>query len=157
MSGEALGTLAAEELATLLIPVNGKQLVLPNVTVAEIIPYKDPVLEEDVPSWFLGRFEWRNVMIPLVSFDILNDEPFVGQSSDRRIAVLNSIVEDDRMSFCGIVTEGVPRLMRVTPAEVSSDDEASPGPAELSQVLVSGEQAVIPDIDFIQQETLKLL
>ncbi len=157
MSGELQSTVAVNELATLLIPVNGKQLVLPNVTVAEIIPYSEPELQGDVPNWYLGTFSWRNIKVPLISFEAINEEPFVSQSEDRRIAVLNGLIDSQRLPFCGIVTEGVPRLMRVLPDEVATDDDMVAGPSELSRVLVSGERAVIPDVDFIQQEVLKQL
>ena len=115
MSGELQSTVAASELATLLIPVNGKQLVLPNVSVAEIIAYAEPQPQDDVPNWYLGTFPWRNIMVPLVSFEAINEEPFVSQSQDRRIAVLNGIIDSQRLPFCGIATESVPRLMRVLP------------------------------------------
>lgn len=157
MSVELQSTITPNELATLLVPVNGRQLVLPNVTVAEIIPYLEPQSEDDVPNWFLGTFPWRNIAVPLISFEAINEEAFFSQSRDRRIAVLNGVVDNDRLPFCGIVTEGVPRLMRVMPDEVSVDDEIAAGPSELARVLVSGEKAAIPNVDFIQQEVIKLL
>ena len=157
MSGELESAIAANELATLLIPVNGKQLVLPNVSVAEIISYVEPKQKDDVPAWYLGTFQWRNIEVPLISFEAINEEPFISQSRNRRIAVLNGLVDKDRLPFCGIVTKGVPRLMRVIPDEVAVDDNATVGSAELSRVLVSGEGAAIPDVDFIQQQLLDIL
>ncbi len=157
MSGELQSTIAANELATLLIPMSGKQLVLPNVTVAEIIPYIEPQPDEDKPDWYLGAFNWRNIDVPLVSFEAINGGAAGSQGKDRRIAVLNGLVDNQRLPFCGIVTEGVPRLMRIMPDEVSTDEGATAGPSELSNVLVSGEKAAIPNVDFIQQEILNIL
>ena len=157
MSVEIQPTIAANELATLLLPVHEKQLVLPNVTVAEIIPYAEPVAEEDVPAWYMGSFSWRNISVPLVSFEAINAEAFTSQSDSMRIAVVNGVVDSEKLPFCGIVTQGVPRLMRLMPDEVATDGAAVCGPAESSHVLVSGEKAVIPNLDFIQQEVLKLL
>lgn len=149
-------TTAMGELSALLIPVTGKQLVLPNVTVAEIIPFVKPETEDDMPNWYLGCFSWRSLLVPLVSFEAINEEPFIRQKSNRRIAVLNGLV-GERLPFCGIVTEGAPRLSRIMPDEVDRDEEGSVGPAEIARVLVGGESAVIPDVDFIQHEMLKLL
>ncbi len=145
------------EVATLLIPVNGKQLVLPNVTVAEVIPYVEPESPEDAPNWYLGMFPWRNQMVPLVSYEAINEEAFVSQSRNRRIAVLNGLVDSMRLPFCGIVAEGMPRLMRVMSDELVNDEENSVGPAETARVLVSGERAAIPNVDFIQQAVVDLL
>ena len=157
MSGQVQSASAVNELATLLLPVNGKQLVLPNVTVAEIIPYQEVEAVDDMPEWHLGMLLWRNQKIPLVSFDTINGGAFDSQSPDQRIAIINSIVDDDRLHFFGVVTEGVPRLMRVMADEMSDDAGEEPGPAEVSRVMISGERAAIPDIDYIQNELLKVL
>lgn len=157
MSGEILSTATEIELATLLIPVNGKQLVLPNVAVAEIIPYIEPEAEDDVPNWYLGKVTWRNIQVPLLSFEAINEEPFLSHSRGRRIVVLNGLVDEKRLPFCAMVSEGVPRLTRVMADEVAVDEEAETGPAEAGRVLVSGERAVIPDVDYIQNAILELL
>jgi chemosensory pili system protein ChpC len=157
MSGQVQSASAVTELATLLLPVNGKQLVLPNVTVAEIIPYQEAMPIDDMPEWYLGSLSWRNKQIPLVSFDILNGDSFASQSADKRIAVINAMGEDERLLFFGLVTEGVPRLMRVMADEMSADSGDQPGAAEIARVMISGERAAIPDVDYIQQAILKLL
>ncbi len=145
------------QVATLLIPVGGKQLVLPNVTVAEIIPFAEPIAEDDMPTWYLGRFLWRNTQVPLVSFEAINDEPFATRSYNRRIAILNNVIGDPLLPFCGILTEGLPRLMRLLPDEIANDEEAIVGPAEIGRVLVNGERASIPNVAYIQQQVLRLL
>ena len=157
MSGQLQSSAAINELATLLIPVCGRQLILPNVSVAEVIPFVAPVAEADMPNWYLGKFRWRNTNVPLVSFEAINDEPFSGSAADRRIAVLNGLEGDDRLPFCGLLVDGMPRLMRVAADEIAVDTENEAGPAELSRVVVSGERAVIPHVDFIQSEVLKLI
>lgn len=150
-------TAVVNELATLLIPMNGKQLILPNVTVAEVIPYIEPDARDDAPSWFLGTFPWRNLAIPIVSFEALNEEPFISQSANRRIAVLNGVADGQRLPFCAMVAAGMPRLMRVMADEISVDDEAETGPCEVGRVIVNGEHAVIPNVDFIQQRVLTVI
>lgn len=157
MSGQLQSNAAINELATLLLPACGRLLVLPNVTVAEVIPYVSPVAEEDKPNWYLGRINWRNTLVPLVSFEAINEEAFQSSSNDRRIAVLNGLVDDARLPFCGVLVDGMPRLMRVMSDEVAVDEDVQAGPAELSRVLVSGEKAAIPNVDYIQQQVLDQL
>lgn len=140
------------QIASLLLPVSGKLLVVPNVSVAEIIPFREPDAEEDVPTWYLGEIEWRSLRVPVVSFEAINDEPFAARGANRRIAIFNAVINDDRLPFCGVVTEGLPRLMRVMADEITLDEEASAGPAERLRVLVLGERAAIPDIAFIQSQ-----
>lgn len=154
MNGQIQATKTKNEVATLLIPMNGKQLVLPNVTVAEVIPFTEPTPVEDAPPWYLGTFQWRNLDIPLVSYEVLNGESGVTQNRSRRIAVLNGVVDNQNLPFCAMVTEGMPRLMRVMADEISADEEAEPGPCDVGRVIVNGERAVIPNVDFLQQQVL---
>jgi chemosensory pili system protein ChpC len=64
MSAEVVTQDGISEVASLLIPLHDKQLILPNVTVAEIIPYRAPTSISDNAGWLLGQLEWRNVHIP---------------------------------------------------------------------------------------------
>jgi chemosensory pili system protein ChpC len=144
---------AVTQIATLLIPVSGRQLVLPNVNIAEIIPFVAPTTVDDVPNWYLGTFIWRATQVPLVAFEAINDEPFTSPMANRRIAILNNVIGDPTLPFCGIITEGLPRLMRLLPDE---DTEFPAGPAEIARVLVNGERASIPNVAYIQTQILKL-
>lgn len=141
------------EISTLLVPVHGKHLVLPNVTVAEILPWHDPEPLAEAPGWFLGMLTWRKLGVPLISFEVLNGEPTADLVPGRRIAILNSVTGDPELPFCGIVTAGVPRLLRVLADEIGVDPnpDAVSGPAERSRVLVAGERASIPDVAYVEQ------
>ena len=158
MNGQVQAVAAPHELATLLIPMYEKQLVLPNVSVAEVIPYAPPQPADNAPDWYLGTVQWRNIDVPVVSFEALNGEVAVSHSRKRRIAVLNGLVDNQRLPFCAMVTEAMPRLMRIMADEIAADDEGGMlGPCELGRVLVNGERAVIPNIDYLQQQFLNIL
>lgn len=145
------------QISTLLVPISGRLLVLPNVAVAEIIPFRDPMVAEDVPTWFLGFFEWRSSQVPLVSFEAINDEPFAGRGFGRRIAILNNVTGDPNLPFVGVVTEGLPRLLRLAPDEIADDADSSAGPAELARVYINGERASIPNVAWIQQQVVRVV
>jgi chemosensory pili system protein ChpC len=156
MSTRQLANKDIEELATLLIPIENNNLILPNVSVAEIFDYTEPTVEEDVPTWYLGMLTWRKIRVPLISFEAINDQPFFSKNGGNKISIINGTVDSDRMPFWGIVTQGAPRLMRVSAQEIVEEKGASTGPAELMTVSVSGELASIPDISWIEQQLLQL-
>lgn len=157
MSGELEAPRTVTELSTLLIPVKGRQLMVPNVAVAEIIHYVEPYAMEDVPNWLLGTIDWRNQVLPLISFEAINDEPFAARAGPRRVAVFNGLSANDRLPFYAMLSQGAPRLMRVEPEDIVRDTEHSLGPAEAMVVSVHGELAVIPNLEFIESQVLTLL
>jgi chemosensory pili system protein ChpC len=157
LSNQNINPAKVNQIATLLIPVNGRVIMLPNVTVAEIIPYQQLLPEEHRPDWWLGALPWRNRFVPVVSFPLINGEPLTSLPSNRRIAIFNNVIGDDRLEFCGIVTDDLPRLMRVMKDEIIVDQEEIAGPAETARVIVNGEKAAIPNVEFIQEMVLRYL
>lgn len=146
------------ELVTFLMPVTKRYLLLPNVTVAEIIHHRTPTQPDDMPTWFLGDLEWRGQKVPMVSFEALNEEPFQADGRRQNIAVLNGITQPEKLPFIAVLTQGAPRLMRLTPDEITGDEASQDrkGPAELMVVSANGETASIPDLNFIENCVLDL-
>ncbi|HBZ98965.1 MAG TPA: chemotaxis protein, partial [Pseudomonas sp.] len=53
----------------LLMPLADRMLLVPNVAVAELIPYRAPQAVQGMPAWFLGQVQWRDLSLPLLSFE----------------------------------------------------------------------------------------
>lgn len=153
---ELLSNPTVTELATLLIPIDGKNLILPNVSVAEILDYQSPESQEDGPTWYLGSLKWRTLTVPLVSFEAINDQPFFSQLETTKITIINGISNNAVLPFWGMLAQGSPRLMRVGAEEIIEDHSLSIGPGEVMAVNVNGEPARIPNLQWIEQQILEL-
>ncbi len=143
---------AVNELACLLVPVVGKNLIMPNVSVAEIVGYLHPVADADTPQWLLGMISWRNQQVPLISFDALNGQHLPESKVENRLAILNSTGISQDLPWIAIVTQSTPRLMRVGAEEIAEIPGMELGPFEQMAVSVNGEEAFIPDLNKLQQE-----
>ncbi len=145
-----------EALSGLLIPLQGKQLLLPNVSVAELVAWQPPVPLEQAPDWLLGQFRWREQTLPLVSFERCNGEQ--GDSSSgsaqERVVILNGIGGDARLPFIGLLVQGIPRSIRLSPRELVPLS-GHQGTLEKMRVQASGEEAVIPDLDLLERLLLE--
>ena len=134
-------------LTTLMLPLADRSLVLPNVAVAELIDYQvhQPVL--DAPDWHLGMIVWRDLQIPLVSFEAAcGAHAVVGEQA--RIVVLNCL-SDGPLQFMAIVIQGVPRSCRVD-SQLSYVDVPLAA-LELAAVQISDRVAKIPDLDGLER------
>ncbi len=146
-----------EEVASLLIPLQGRMLLAPNVTVAEIVPVSQVIPVQDAPAWYLGNCSWREQTIPLLSFEVMNGEEKPGVVSRSRFAVINTTGLHDALPFIAILTQGLPRLARVTEEEITEREDADKKPFELMHVSWAGEEAVIPDIEAMERTFLDYL
>lgn len=137
----------ATRIHSLLIPLQRQTLLLPNAAVAEIIPYVEVRSLADAPHWYLGLMSWRNQELPLVSLEVVLQEEAPIPGPLTRIVVLNAVGGRHDMSFYGILSQGIPHLVQVTPDNVAAlAPPVESGPITTMPVTVSGEEAAIPDM-----------
>lgn len=140
-----------EEVAGLVIPMSGRPMLVPNVTVAEIVDWQEPSLVDNSPHWYLGEIDWRGVNIPLLSLELMNSPDDDDLDVGTRIAVLNGVGQT-KNNFYAVCVQGIPRLVRVYPSEMGSEETLSNAPAFHMMVNVSGENVVIPNLDYVEQQ-----
>jgi len=154
---QAIQAKQASEMVALLLPVSGKYLVLPTVALAEITPMPPVRPVAEGPNWLLGWINWRELDIPVVSFEGINDEPFAPANIGQRIAVVNGVVDSDRMAFYAIALQAMPRLFRIAEEDVQENPDAVKGVAESMAVYAEGTPALIPDLEYIERQLLSVL
>ena len=84
-----------DSLTGLLLPLSDRTLLLPNVAVAELIAYRNPQVAAGVPQWYLGQVAWRDLRLPLLSFEAASSgeqQPVLGSSA--RVVVINAPADD---------------------------------------------------------------
>jgi chemosensory pili system protein ChpC len=147
---------APKELSTLLIPVKGSHLILPNVTIAEIISRVQVAGVDDVPNWFVGFIQWRKREVPIVLFEAINDQPFAAaQNQQKHIAIVNG--GNAKTPFWGLLTEATPRSIRLTKDQIIASKAVIAGPAELQRVSANETAAIIPDLNYIEDKIVALM
>ena len=137
-------------IASLYLPVSNKQLLLPNVSVAEVVAYQEPKKRNDAPEYFLGTVHWRGIDIPVISYEIANDLKQNETSAAARIAVINTIGKHhDALPFFAIITQGIPRLVKVSD-DIIKKTKQKPGVADSALIKVDGEDATIPNLGYLE-------
>jgi len=134
---------------SLMIPIHGNSLLLPNASVAEVIQYIKPEAVKGAPAWMLGFIQWRELKIPLVSYEALIGAPVSVSTGIKWIMVVNCLSGKHDMPFFSLVAEGRPKLIQVDESIViPMDREEEKG--VLKHVHVHGDPAIIPDPDCIE-------
>lgn len=146
-----------QDIPSMVLNVETKQLLLPGVAVAEIIgnAVAEPI--EGAPEWFLGWIEWRKLRVPVVSFERLNGEMMTEGS--RRLAVLNNTgVDRERVPFLAIPIRRIPQLARVLPGDLRDMTDAQLGRAELAVAVdMQGQLVTIPNVATLEQALVDYL
>jgi len=141
-----------EELPTFLIPLQKSNLLLPNNTIAEIIPYEPLQRVQNTPGWFLGLLNWRGMQVPVVSFEMLTRDgaSFSLMSvASASLVICTALGGSEEMPYFALVAQSLPRLMRLTTDELKESHEQTLE-TELLIVRLNGQPATIPDLNYIE-------
>ncbi|PHS16383.1 MAG: chemotaxis protein CheW [Kangiella sp.] len=153
-SGDSGANDLKTEVYSLMIPTINSHILLPNLSVAEIVPYSNVELfdeSENKAHWFLGHLLWRGMHIPLISVDIIGGAKDPKANKRSRIAIVHTLNGNPDTPYLSIVVQGIPRLSHVTGINmrfVPSDDLAE---SEKMQVEVDSVLASIPDLDRLEE------
>ena len=145
-----------EALPCLLIPMQGGRIVLPNVTMAELIPYQVPQATTTEVEWIVGAIEWRGTMIPIISYESFCGQRTGPQGQDLRVAVVNAPNgETGGLRFFGLITQGIPSLIKLEEAAIKENHNGNLLKGQKMAVTLETGHAIITDLDMIEQAILK--
>jgi len=140
----------AESLTGLLMPLADRMLLMPNVAVAELIPYRAPQAVQGMPTWFLGQVQWRDLSLPLLSFEAASSGQVQPVSNTARVAVLNAVGGRNHVKFIALLVQGIPHSIKVDASLARAD--VALAPLELDAVNLGDVQARIPDLVGLEQK-----
>lgn len=138
-------------ISCLLLPLKDKQLLLPNVSVAEIVPFSHLLTTASSAKWILGQVSWRGVSVPVVCYELINNKPAPAPNTDARFAIINSTTGNPKLPFYAVLIQGIPRLVRVNKEDLQQVEAMHN--AEYDACAVNIEQtgaAMIPDLDKLE-------
>ncbi|WP_444995632.1 chemotaxis protein CheW [Aliikangiella sp. IMCC44359] len=143
-----------QEVYSLMIPIVQSNILLPNSNVAEIVPFSNVELFDDMtnkPGWFLGHLFWRGQEIPLISIDVIQGLSDPQANKRSRVAVAHTLNSNRELPYIAIVVQGIPRLSHVRQDNIKYLAEESLSDAEKMHVTVDDIQASIPDLDQLEE------
>lgn len=141
-----------KDVYSFLIPMIENSLLLPNATVAEIVPFMNVDLAENAEAsddWQIGQIIWRNIKIPVVSLERIQGKKDLGELRRSRIAIVYTLNSNQEVPYIAIMVQGIPRLIPVDENNSQMLDDDLPKGVKAWADL-DGRKALIPDLDLIE-------
>ena len=140
-----------ESVRSLWVPLEGVNLLMPNIAIAEVIGYQPFELVETNTEWLLGSLRWRGLIVPVVSMESMCGQALPESGRNARIAIVNSTRYRAKLDFYAIVTAGIPRLINADNDTLGKAVDVDDLPDTVaSQVQIGSERALIPDLQQVQ-------
>ena len=143
------------EVASVIIPTPGTTLLLPNICVAEIVPWRRIKPLDDGPSWCMGFCGWRGRVLTVVNFTGFNKPDEVPPATARCLVVMNRSRTSEGPAFYALASEGLPRMLQLLDDDIANAGGAL-GVADVMNVEVGTEQVTIPNLAFLEHEVKSL-
>ncbi len=158
----AIGSLSAATLMTattgviecMVFPVFDGQLLLPLVNVMDHVASPELVRPKRAANWFLGTLHWKELDVPVVSFEVLNNRP--AAKKIQHIVILQA-VHSEGGGYYGLGLQAAPRPanVRLNGLEDLLEWQDRLGPVESLAVRWQGEMLVIPNLEAIEKVLLQ--
>jgi chemosensory pili system protein ChpC len=145
-------TIAERVVNSLLLPLVGSNIILPQPTVAEIVQDPQVTETEGTNHWIKGTVNWRTKQIPLISFEALCGQEVSERGNLHRVAVLYALEGLDTLKFYSLELQAIPRPIVVKPDTLDQIQQDPNGClAVASKVFIAGQLAVIPNLVWVEQ------
>ncbi len=142
------------QITGLLLTLSDRLLLVPNTAVAELVAYRNVQPAENSPNWLLGQIAWRDLSLPLLALEAVeNDIPVDLDSA--RVVIINAIGGRPKFRFFALLIKGIPRSVRIDDSLQRLSDEPLQA-LELDAVSIDGEVAKIPDLAGLEQKLADL-
>lgn len=139
---------AVEEIPALLVPVLGMTVLLPTVSVAEMVPFRKTrfLARTETELGFWGHYEWRDQKVPLLCFEKVNGLAASALEDYRQVAIIHATGVNKETAYIAVLAQGIPHVARVKAETIDQNTAASKLPYSTLSVLVDGREAEIPDV-----------
>ena len=142
---------------TMLLSLHANELlIVPNVSVAEIIATKTPTPYNNSPEWLLGSIEWRGVQIPLLSVERMRDQNF-DETPAMRYAVFNSYTGSSDVPFFAIELQAIPKMLQITPDDVKALASAPVSLVDTMRIETPYGRAAVPNLAVIGEKIAQFI
>lgn len=142
------------EIACVLVTLHDRQLLLPNVTVAEVVRMQRIQAVGNAPEWLLGMTSWRGKIVPVLSPEHVlaerdDPEPPV-RSPSCSLLVMNRSRPIEGVEFYVMLARAMPRMLWVAAEDLQVVD----GPlaaAEAAKLRLGQDEVTVPRLAYFEE------
>ena len=141
-------TSVVEDVRGVLLPLQGSSLLLPYITVAEVIGNRETEQVANAPDWLMGSVTWRQRKVPVVSFEYFLSKHATDPGYRARIALCHNLSANPRVPFIGMLCTSIPKLARVNNETLRESDRVKELPQmTLKHAYYLDEEVWVPDLE----------
>lgn len=142
------------EIACVLVALHDRQLLLPNVTVAEVVRMQRIQEVGNAPDWLVGMTSWRGKVVPVLSPEHVlasrGDTPPPPRTPSCSLLVMNRSRPVQGMEFYVLLVRAMPRMLWVAAEDLKVVDGPL-GAAESAKLRLGQDEVTVPRLAYFEE------
>ncbi len=134
----------------MLVPLQEYYMLLPNSSIAEVIPMPNFTAEDTGPAHWLGHYRWQENDITIINLEALATNNSVDINRANKLCILNGINAESNINFYAVPCFGAPQLITIDESAIKFSDDLSHSDYVHSQIKIGNKVAFIPHLDNIE-------
>ena len=139
-------------LSCMLLPLSGYDALLPKSIVKEVIYKPNTQLFDDENDWLMGDIDWQDFIVPLISFELLCNQPRDNKSSHVRAVVCYAMHNTDAFPYYAIEAQAIPRPLILDSRALRNHESALSKHSEAISyhVKIGSKELAIPNFETLE-------
>lgn len=134
----------------MLVPLREYFMLLPNSSIAEVIPMPNITPDTTGPEHWLGQYRWQDNSISIIDIEALATHTATDISQASKLCILNGINSESEIGFYAVPCSGSPQLISIDESAIKFSDDLSDSDYIHSQIKIGNKVAFIPHLDNIE-------
>lgn len=134
----------------MLIPLHQHYLLLPNSSIAEVIPKTGVAEQRSEHQDWLGFIDWQGEQLPVVHLEKLLNHDTEIPSAANKLCIINGINDEAGIASYAIPCSGSPQLITLNQSALHLTHDDNNSPYLHCQIKISNKVALIPNLDRLE-------
>ncbi|MBE9533016.1 MAG: chemotaxis protein CheW [Proteobacteria bacterium] len=133
-----------------LIPLQNHYLLLPNTTIAEVIPM--PKLDSAVnkPSYWLGQYDWESTDLPVIDLESLIENTPLDTSTAAKLCIVHGINASSDVKTYALPCYGMPQLILLNESALNIVENTDSSEYIHCKIQIGNKITYIPNLDMVE-------
>jgi chemosensory pili system protein ChpC len=134
----------------MLVPLKTHFLLLPNPTIAEVIPMPTLAHADESVPFEIGRYQWQNEIISVFDIEGMIGKQASDTSEATKLCILHGINTEAEIPFYALPCYGSAQLMTLDESSLHFSHDINDSDLLFCQIKIGNKTAFIPNLDNIE-------
>jgi len=135
----------------MLIPLQQHYLLLPNSTIAEVIPMPRLSPANNKPNYWVGECNWHEKQSPVIDLEGLVESEDYDTVDAHKLCVLHGINDNADIHIYALPCYGVPQLIHLNESALKLAQDTETSDFLHYKIQIGNKVAYIPNLDKIEE------